>query len=63
MRWKGQSRREVLSTDINGDVEDVLVIADEDLVEALCASLYLAARVLCLACLFWVFLRLGWTHG
>ena len=53
----------VFSTDVNGDVEEVLVTADEELVAALCAAWYLAARVLSLACVFRVFLRLGWTLG
>jgi hypothetical protein len=53
----------VFSTDINGDVEEVLVTSDEELVAAICAAWYLAARALSLVCLFWVFLRLGWTLG
>jgi hypothetical protein len=53
----------VFSTDINGDVEEVLVTSDEELVAAICAAWYLAARALSLACIFWVFLRLGLVGG
>ena len=46
-------------TDINGTVEEELVAAAEELIAALWAAWYLAARALSLACLFQDFLLLG----